>query len=75
MCIRDSITPELTEILESQGFDLTLPYAESDLYRYALMDKKISGDKINMVVPDSLGKCHLQKISLDELKDFIKLGL
>ena len=72
---KTDITPELTEILESQGFDLTLPYAESDLYRYALMDKKISGDKINMVVPDSLGKCHLQKISLDELKAFIKLGL
>ena len=54
---------------------LSVTYTADDLYHYALMDKKISGDKITMVVPEFIGKCRLQKISLSELRKFIELGL
>lgn len=69
------ISASLTEILTEMGFDLSVTYTADDLYHYALMDKKISGDKITMVVPEFIGKCRLQKISLSELRKFIELGL
>ncbi|MGF6376368.1 3-dehydroquinate synthase [Clostridiales Family XIII bacterium PM5-7] len=69
------ISGYLSEILEDAGFNLSVPYSVEQLYRYALMDKKIAGDQIAMVVPERFGKCKLQKISLSELKQFIALGL
>ncbi|MEG1469921.1 MAG: 3-dehydroquinate synthase [Anaerovoracaceae bacterium] len=69
------ISTNLEDILHSLGFDLSVPYSDEEIYRYALMDKKISGSKINMVIPDSIGKCHLQKIDLKDLKAFIHIGL
>ena len=69
------ISGELTDIFTKLDFDLSVGYSLEELYRFALMDKKISGDKITMVIPESIGKCRLQKISLSELRKFIELGL
>ncbi|MDD6042287.1 MAG: 3-dehydroquinate synthase [Eubacteriaceae bacterium] len=71
----NNVSPELEEILTDLGFDLSVNYSSDELYRYALTDKKIFGDKISMVIPESIGKCRLQKISLDKLKEFIELGM
>ena len=57
------------------GFDLSADYSADEIYHYALMDEKISGGQITLIVPESLGKCRLHKISLSELKTFIRLGL
>lgn len=69
------ISGELTDIFTKLDFDLSVDYSLEELYRFALMDKKISGDKITVVIPESIGKCRLQKISLSELRKFIELGL
>lgn len=65
----------LQDILAEMGFDLSVDYSPEEIYQYALMDKKIMGDKITMVIPESLGKCRLHKISLSELQKFIRLGM
>lgn len=65
----------LTKILNEIGFDLNIPYSSDDIYKYALTDKKIKDGHIAMVIPEDVGKCKLHKISLDELKDFLKAGL
>lgn len=65
----------LEEILQQLGFDLSADYSADEIYHYALMDEKISGGQITLIVPESLGKCRLHKISLSELKTFIRLGL
>lgn len=69
------ISETLSDLLTEMGFDLSVEYHADELYHYALMDKKISGDKITMVIPESIGKCRLQKISLSELRRFIEAGL
>lgn len=69
------ISGELTDILTNLGLDLKVCYTADELYTYALTDKKIMGNKITMVVPESLGKCRLHKITLTELKTFIEEGL
>lgn len=65
----------LTEVLTKCGFDLNLPYSAEQLYKYAKNDKKISADSISMVIPESIGKCRLQKILLSDLERFIQLGI
>lgn len=69
------ISGELTEILTRLGFDLSIPYSPEELYHFALMDKKIAGDKITLIIPEAIGNCKLQKVSLSELRKFISLAL
>lgn len=69
------ISGELADILTDLGFDLKIRYNAEEIYHYALMDKKINGDFITMVIPDAIGKCRLQKISLFDLLKFMKIGL
>ena len=65
----------LTEILEGFGFNLSIPYTLEQIYKYALNDKKIKDDSIAMVIPEALGKCRLHRISLEDLQEFLRLGL
>jgi 3-dehydroquinate synthase len=67
--------PFLRETLEASGFDLSIHYSPDDILKYALNDKKISGDSIAMVIPEAIGKCRLQKIPLTDLGHFLELGL
>ena len=69
------ISGELSDFLNSLGLDTSVQYSAHELYAYALTDKKIMDDKITMVIPESIGKCTLHKLSLSELKDFINAGL
>jgi len=45
------------------------------LVEAALSDKKRSGKQITEVLPERIGKCVLHSFSLEELEDFIKLGM
>ena len=70
------ISGELADLLESLGFDTRLSSFDADeVYHLALMDKKIAGGKINMIIPEFLGKCTLHKLSLSELENLITAGL
>ncbi|MBF1186294.1 MAG: 3-dehydroquinate synthase, partial [[Eubacterium] sulci] len=71
----NDISGELTEILKEFGFDTSLDYNANDIYKLALKDKKIRDGQINIIVPDSIGKCTLRKLSLPELNELITLGL
>jgi len=72
---RTDLSGELAGILTDLGFDLQIKYSPEEIYHYALMDKKINGDFITMIIPDAIGKCRLQKISLSDLLKFLKIGL
>lgn len=69
------ISGELSRALTDLGLDLTVNYTADELYSCALTDKKIMDNKITMVIPESLGKCRLHKITLEELKGFIEAGI
>jgi len=56
-----------------------LPY-ETDilpdkLIEAAFSDKKRSGKRINMILPEKIGKCVIKSFSLDEAADFIRLAM
>ena len=65
------ISQELSAVLEKLGMNPGISMDPEDLYRQTLIDKKIVGNSINIIVPDVIGRCSLRKISLEELRDFI----
>ena len=66
------IYEKISSILTEAEFDLTIDFDASELYQYALLDKKISHGKIAITVPDKIGQSHLEKISLSQLKLFFE---
>lgn len=54
---------------------VTCEYSAKNLTAIALSDKKRSGESINLVIPEKIGKCVLRKINIDELEGFIEKGL
>ena len=39
-----------------------------------LRDKKRSGDTMNLVVPERIGSCRVEKVPVEELGDWLRLG-
>jgi len=52
-----------------------LPYSPCALYEAALSDKKRSGSGITEIVPVAVGECVLKTMHIDELLQWIELGL
>jgi len=71
--------PECLNILENLlcHFDIpgTTDYNSKELFEAALFDKKRTGSTITIVVPCEIGKCELKTIKVDELHDWIEMGL
>ena len=67
---KNDISGELEKILKSLGLPTELRYTAEELYKYALIDKKISDGMIALAVPESIGKCTLKKVTLAELEEF-----
>ena len=50
-------------------------FSPMELYNAALADKKRDAQGIHMVVPQSIGHCQIQSVSLDALKTLIEEGM
>ena len=72
---KTDISGDLTEIFASLGITPDIPFSARDLYEHALKDKKIRDNRINMIIPESLGKCTLRRISFTELSELLRLGV
>ncbi len=59
----------LLELLERHNIEWRCPYDVNVLLSRLVEDKKVTGDSINIVIPKEIGKCVVNKIKLDELKD------
>lgn len=51
------------------------PYPAHQLAQAALSDKKRQGAKITLVLPESIGRCKLETISIDQLEDAFERGI
>jgi 3-dehydroquinate synthase len=45
------------------------------LIEAAFFDKKRSGKRISLIVPEKIGKCVIKSFNMDELAEFIHLGM
>lgn len=65
----------LLPILEKNNLPTTCDFSADELYKVSLIDKKRSRDVISLIVPEEYGLCKIHKVSVEQLKDFIELGL
>ena len=65
----------ILRLLNLYKLPVNTTYKAADLARACIADKKRDGDHITMVFPQEIGKCILQKVSVDELENVINLGL
>ncbi len=73
--VNKDFTSMLIDILKTNSVPTSCSFSAEELYAGALNDKKRNLDTISLVVPKEYGLCKIQKVSVDELKEFIKAGL
>jgi 3-dehydroquinate synthase len=65
----------LLAMLQHHGLPVSSPYSAEDIYRKALSDKKRKGGTINLVVPYGIADSRLYPCSVENVLEFIRLGL
>lgn len=57
----------IVRVLTLYGFDLTIAQSKEELYDSMKKDKKRKGAFLDLVVPEQIGKCRLQRVTIEEL--------
>lgn len=65
----------IEELLKRLSLPVMCEYDAESIFKACLSDKKINGDKINVIVPKKIGSCIAVSMKLSELKELIELGL
>lgn len=74
ICSRET-AEKIEEILHRFGLPTTTPYPAEALLSGMLSDKKRSGDTINLILPETIGRCRIQKTPVADLPSILKAGL
>lgn len=61
----------IRQILEIYEFDLSIAQSKDVLYDIMKTDKKRKGGYIDLVVPEEIGRCRLQRVTIDELRELL----
>ncbi len=65
---------ELHGLLKAYGFDLRVPYGDAELFGAMCSDKKREKDSIDLVVPESVGRCVRRTVPVSELRGLLESG-
>lgn len=65
----------LVKMLGLFGLGTKCVYSPETLCERAKNDKKASGNCVDLVVPDKMGECHVEKITLDEFLAVLQEGM
>jgi len=66
---------EIVDILKRFGLPYSTDIPAELLMNAAFSDKKRSGSHITEVIPEEIGKCRLHSFDMNELEEFINLGI
>lgn len=73
--VNEDYTKILLPLLMKNALPAECEFSADALYRAALSDKKRSLDKISLIIPEAFGRCKVETVSVEFLKQFIELGL
>lgn len=73
-CDADTVS-KIRNILRKFTFKLDSPYLCEEICPYVLSDKKRSGSSVNLIVPESIGKCNIISFPVEEIPSIIEAGL
>jgi 3-dehydroquinate synthase len=71
----DATVRRLAGCIAANGLSTRCGYDARSLAQAALSDKKRSGDRITLVLPEKIGKCCLKQIPVCELEDWFGRAL
>lgn len=74
ICTYD-VQNKVIQILDAFGLPTKATVTGETLFKCALSDKKRSGDSVNLIIPERIGFCRIQKTPIGELMSVIKAGL
>lgn len=66
---------KITKLLEDFNFETSFDISKSDLKSLVHKDKRIRDGKINLIIPDKIGKCFMRQVNLEALDRFIASAL
>ena len=69
--VKDSIV----DIITAFGLPTDTTLDAETLYQYALSDKKRMGNFVNLIIPERIGYCRIQKTPIEQLIPMIEAGL
>ena len=76
--VRGICSPEtadsVVELLDSYGLPTQIPYGLAEMSRAVLSDKKRSGSRLTLVVPERIGCCRTEIIDADDVSGWLKDG-
>ncbi|MGL5960195.1 MAG: 3-dehydroquinate synthase [Bacteroidales bacterium] len=59
---------QITQLLQDLQLPTTTPIAPIDLFDAMCADKKKSGNSLHLILPERIGKCRVEEVSLNRLK-------
>lgn len=65
---------EIRDLIHGFGFAIDPPCTVQEILPYLVHDKRIRNNSIGLIVPDSIGSCHMEPYPADELENFARLG-
>ena len=71
---RQETLQRLLKILHRYGLPTETGYALDKLYEAELVDKKISGGKMHLIVPEKIGQVRVETIPVEMLRDWMRDG-
>ena len=74
MCSKETAC-QIEELFIKFGLPVRTEYPLDDIYRFTLSDKKRSGGTVKLIIPETIGCCHIVSTPVETLKSFIEAGL
>lgn len=71
----DADCKRIVSLLQQFVLPVATKYSASDLFQYALSDKKRSGGSVNLILPRSIGDCAIVPTPVQQLESWIQAGL
>ncbi|MBR4518229.1 MAG: 3-dehydroquinate synthase [Victivallales bacterium] len=68
---REACAPAIAAALQRYGLPTATDFTSVQLMPYLLGDKKRSGNKLTLVIPETIGHCVLKTIAVEELQDIL----
>jgi 3-dehydroquinate synthase len=66
---------EISQAFSGFASEINTKFSAEKMYEAALSDKKKRGGKINIIIPERVGKCVIKEIEASELLEIFKLGM
>ena len=68
---REACAPAIAAALQRYDLPTATDFTSAQLMPYLLGDKKRSGNKLTLVIPETIGHCILKTIAVEELRDIL----